>query len=45
MELEGNWPKNVKDLADSAPFVPQHILYPYFELAVENLKEKGYIVE
>jgi hypothetical protein len=44
MELEGNWPENVKDMADSTPFVPQHILYPYFELSVENLKEKGYIV-
>lgn len=44
-QLEGKWPENIKELADATPFVPHHITYPYFEMDVENLKEKGYIVD
>jgi hypothetical protein len=43
-DLEGKWPDNIKDRIDVVPNVPHHILYPYFEMKVNNLKEKGYIV-
>lgn len=42
--LEGKWPGNIKALVDHAEIVPHHILYPYFEMDVEDLKTKGYIV-
>lgn len=43
--LEGNWSSlaNLKKLLDSIDNT-QFILYPYFELKVENLKDKGFIV-
>jgi hypothetical protein len=44
MELEGRWPENILDLVADTPVVAHHILYPYFELSVENLQQKGYIV-
>ena len=42
--LEGKWPEDVKYYVDKQDIVPHHILYPYFEMSVNNLKEKGYIV-
>jgi hypothetical protein len=43
-ELEGSWPENIQELVLTTPVVPATILYPYFEMDVENLKDKGYIV-
>lgn len=44
--LEGRWPQSsdLKKLVDMTEMVPHHILYPYFEMDVENLHEKGYVV-
>ena len=44
MEMEGKWPENIQERVLTTPVVPATILYPYFEMNVENLKEKGYIV-
>lgn len=44
MELEGKWPENIQEMVLTTPIVPATILYPYFEMDVENLKEKGYVV-
>ena len=44
MQLEGRWPENIQEMVDKTVPVKHHILYPYFELSIENLKEKGYIV-
>ena len=44
MEMEGTWPENIEEMVLTTPVVPATILYPYFEMNVENLKEKGYIV-
>ena len=44
MEMEGTWPENIEEMVLTTPVVPATILYPYFEIDVENLKEKGYIV-
>jgi hypothetical protein len=41
--LEGRWPENIQTLVDHSEMVPHHILYPYFEMDVEDLKTKGYI--
>lgn len=41
--LEGRWPDNVEELVASIDNT-QYILYPYFEMQVENLKEKGFVV-
>ena len=43
-EMEGRWPDNIQEMVLTTPIVPATILYPYFEMDVENLKEKGYIV-
>jgi hypothetical protein len=43
-EMEGKWPDNIQEMVNNALPVPHHVLYPYFEMNVENLKEKGYIV-
>jgi hypothetical protein len=43
-EMEGRWPENIQEMVLTSPIVPATILYPYFEMDVENLKEKGYIV-
>lgn len=43
-EMEGKWPANIQEKVLTTPVVPATILYPYFEMDVENLKEKGYIV-
>ena len=43
-DMEGNWPDNIQQRVLETPVVPSTILYPYFEMDVENLKEKGYIV-
>jgi len=43
-DLEGRWPDNIQELVNNTLPVPHHVLYPYFEMNVENLKEKGYIV-
>jgi hypothetical protein len=43
-EMEGRWPDNIQEMVDKTVPVAHHILYPYFEMTVENLKEKGYIV-
>lgn len=43
-EMEGNWPANIEEMVLTTPIVPATILYPYFEMDVENLQEKGYIV-
>lgn len=43
-EMEGKWPDNIQEMVLTTPVVPATILYPYFEMNVENLKEKGYIV-
>lgn len=42
--LEANWPEDIQNRVLTTDTVPSTILYPYFELDVENLKEKGYIV-
>jgi hypothetical protein len=42
--LEGNWLDDVKYYVDLQQVVPQYILYPYFEMNVNNLRQKGYIV-
>jgi hypothetical protein len=42
--LEGKWPDNIQEMVDKIDPVAHHVLYPYFEMSVENLKEKGYIV-
>ena len=44
-EMEGKWPENIQEMVLTTVPVPSTILYPYFEMDVENLKEKGYIVE
>lgn len=44
-EMEGKWPENIQEMILTTPPAPSTILYPYFEMDVENLKEKGYIVE
>lgn len=43
-EMEGRWPDNIEEMVLTTPTIPSIILYPYFEMNVENLKEKGYIV-
>jgi hypothetical protein len=43
-ELEGKWPDNIQEMVDKIDPVAHHVLYPYFEMSVDNLKEKGYIV-
>ena len=43
-EMEGKWPENIQEMILTTPVVPATILYPYFEMDVENLQEKGYIV-
>lgn len=43
-EMEGRWPDNIEEMVLTTPTIPSTILYPYFEMDVENLKEKGYIV-
>jgi hypothetical protein len=43
-EMEGTWPENIQEMVLTTPVVPATILYPYFEMDVENLKDKGYIV-
>ena len=43
-EMEGKWSENIEDMVLTTPVIPSTILYPYFEMDVENLKEKGYIV-
>lgn len=43
-QLEGRWPDDIQDMVNNTLPVPHHVLYPYFEMNVENLKEKGYIV-
>lgn len=43
-EMEGKWPENIQEMVLTTPVVPATILYPYFEMDVENLQEKGYIV-
>ena len=44
MEMEGKWPSNIQEMVQNTQPVPSTVLYPYFEMDVENLKEKGYIV-
>ena len=41
--LEGNWPENVQYYINIQEVPKQYILYPYFELSVNNLRQKGYI--
>jgi len=43
-DLEARWPDNIQEIVDNILPVPHHVLYPYFEMNIENLKEKGYIV-
>jgi hypothetical protein len=43
-EMEGTWPENIQEMVLTTPTIPSTILYPYFEMDVENLKDKGYIV-
>lgn len=43
-EMEGRWPEEIQEMVLQSETVPSTILYPYFELDVENLQEKGYIV-
>lgn len=43
-EMEGRWPEKIQEMVLQSETVPSTILYPYFELDVENLQEKGYIV-
>lgn len=43
--MEGKWPENIQEYVLTSPVVPATILYPYFEMDVENLKQKGYIVD
>jgi len=43
-EMEGTWPEEIQEMVLTTPVIPATILYPYFEMDVENLKEKGYIV-
>ena len=45
MEMEGRWPENIQEMVLTTPVVPATILYPYFEMDIENLREKGYIVD
>lgn len=42
-EMEGKWPQNIKQKVDEMPIANQYILYPYFELKVKDLSQKGYI--
>jgi hypothetical protein len=42
-EMEGKWPSDIKQKVDEMPIANQYILYPYFELKVNNLSQKGYI--
>ncbi len=43
-EMEGRWPEEIQEMVLQSETVPSTIVYPYFELDVENLQEKGYIV-
>jgi len=43
-EMEGKWPDNIQEMVNNILPMPHHVLYPYFEMNVENLKQKGYIV-
>jgi hypothetical protein len=43
-DLEGKWPDDVQKRVLTIEPVPSTILYPYFELDVEDLKGKGYIL-
>ena len=43
-DMEGRWPENIQERVLTTPTIPSTILYPYFEMDIENLKEKGYIV-
>jgi len=45
VEMEGKWPENIQEMVLTTPVVPATIVYPYFEMDVYNLKEKGYIVD
>jgi hypothetical protein len=45
ISMEASWPKNIQEMVLTTPVVPAIILYPYFEMNIDNLKEKGYIVE
>ena len=44
MDLEARWPDNVRERVLTIEPVPSTILYPYFEMDIENLQQKGYIV-
>ncbi len=44
-EMEGRWPENIQEMVLTTPVIPAIIVYPYFEMDIDNLKEKGYIVE
>jgi hypothetical protein len=43
-ELEGKWPRDVREKVLTIEPVPSTIHYPYFELDIEDLKGKGYIL-
>jgi hypothetical protein len=43
-ELESKWHDNIRDRVLTIDPVPATILYPYFEMDVEDLEVKGYIV-